>query len=183
MSSTKYNQESNSADEAFSAFAGWMLLFIQMVVLGLWLVSAWLTKLLIEHVLDPITNWAFSRNDGLVIICSTLLWGMIFPFLLLPVLAVSFSQASLVATLQILIGTVLLGLAWGVSVGVKVLIDLWLEIPNQSELAYNPAQVLAEPVRLTTSSNGSMPRQPLPARKELEAELEEVYGNGVGKAS
>jgi hypothetical protein len=156
-----------------------------LVIIGLWIVSAWLYKQLVDYVLDPMTNLAFSRQDGLVIIVSMLLWAVIWPVALFPPLVAERQGASPEETWQILTGTVLLGLAWGVSVGVKVLADLWWEIPDRLELAYESEQMLGEPLRLKTSSsiNGQAPQPPLPVQTELEAEVEEVYGNGIKEVS
>jgi hypothetical protein len=145
------------------------------IVIGLWLVSAWLTRMFVEHVLDPITDQAFSRNDGLLIIASSLAWGIIIPLVLFPQLVADVSATRPEEVWQVLVGTMLLGLAWGVSVGVKVLVDLWLEVLDRPEPAYQPEHLLGEPLPVLPSPPDS--GQPsLPTREELEADLEEVSG-------
>jgi hypothetical protein len=145
------------------------------IVIGLWLASAWLTRTFVEHVLDPMTDQAFSRNDGLLIIASALAWGIIIPLVLFPQLVADVSATRPEEVWQVLVGTVLLGLVWGVSVGVKVLVDLWLEMLDQPEPAYQPAQLLGDPLPvLPPPSDSGQPS--LPSREELEADLEEVPG-------
>ena len=145
------------------------------IVIGLWLVSAWLTRMVVEHVLDPMTDQAFSRNDGLLIIASSLAWGIIIPLVLYPQLEIDVSAARPEEVWQAFVGTVLLGLAWGVSVGVKVLVDLWLEVLDRPDPAYQPAQLLGEPIQLLPPPADTL--QPsLPSREELETDLEEVLG-------
>jgi hypothetical protein len=127
----------------------------------------------VEHVLDPMTDQAFSRNDGLLVITSSLVWGIIIPLVLYPQLVADVSAARPEELWQAFVGTVLLGLAWGVSVGVKVLVDLWLEALDRPEPAYQPIQLLGEPIPVLPPPSDTL--QPsLPSREELEADLEEV---------
>ena len=169
--SYKNEREADGWFELFKSVA-WLAFTI---VIGLWLVSAWLTRIVVEHVLDPMTDQAFSRNDGLLIITSALAWGVIIPVVLFPQLVADVSAARPEEVWQVLAGTVLLGLAWGVSVGVKVLVDLWLEVIDRPEPAYQPAQLLGEPLPVLPPPSDT--HQPsLPSPEELEADLEEVLG-------
>jgi hypothetical protein len=146
------------------------------ILIGLWLVSAWLTKIFVEHVLDPMTNKAFSRNDGLLILTSALVWAIIIPALLFPQSMADMNDASPEEIWRALVGTLLLGLAWGVSVGVKVVVDLWLEVMDQRQPVYEPVHMLGEPIQVlpSPSSNG---RASLPPHEELQKELAEIYGS------
>jgi hypothetical protein len=146
------------------------------IIIGLWLVSAWLTKKFVEHVLDPMTNLAFSRNDGLLILTSSVGWGIIITALLFPQLMADMDGAPPEEIWRALAGTLLLGLAWGVSVGVKVMVDLWLEMMDQRQPVYEPVHMLGEPIQVLPSpSNDS--HASLPPHEELQKELAEIYGS------
>jgi hypothetical protein len=170
--SYKSEHEADSWFELFKSVA-WLAFTI---VIGLWLVSAWLTKMLVEHVLDPLTNQSFSRNDGLLIITSALGWGVIIPLVLFPQVADDVSAARPEEVWQVFVGTVLLGLAWGISVGVKVLVDLWLEVIDRQEPVYEPVQLLGEPLTVLPPPSDTG-QHSLPTREELKGELDQIFSN------
>jgi hypothetical protein len=167
--SYRSEQDATSWSELLKGWA-WLAFTI---VIGLWLISAYLTRLFVEHVLDPITNLAFARNDGLLILTSALGWGIIIPALLFPQLAADKSAAPPEEIWRAFVGTLLLGLAWGVSVGVKVVVDLWLEVVDRRQPVYEPQQELGPSVKIVSGPSAYGHRPP-PINEELEQDLVDI---------
>jgi hypothetical protein len=145
-------------------------MWLWLILAGSWVVSRWLTEQLLKHVLNPLLDDALDRNDGLVILIPALLWAVLFPVLLLLLLGPP-PPDELRQTLLVLVG---LGLAWGISIGLWLLLTWWSEV-DQLQLAYEPVHTLGEPVKLL-SSPGSSTDQPPAEMEEIEAELDEIFG-------
>ena len=58
--------------------------------------------------------------------------------------------------------------------GVKVLVDLWLEVIDRQEPVYEPVHLLGEPLPVLPPPSDSG-QQSLPTREELELELDEIF--------
>jgi hypothetical protein len=165
----------NSGDAWVGEVIGAVLMWLWLFLVGAWLLSQWLTELLFRHVLNPMLDYALDRNDGLIILLSAGLWGTLFPSLLTPLLDIS-SPNELLQAILVLVG---LGLAWGISIGFWILLKWWSEI-DQREATYEPVQMLGEPIQVASlppaDDQQSLPSSSLPSNEELEADLEEVFG-------
>jgi hypothetical protein len=152
-----------------------------MALIAFWLLSKWLTKIFYEWVLNPLTNNALYRHEGLVVMISGSLWTLIFMGLygwfIYPELAFRTPQEKW----QALWVFAALGAVWGCSIAGMILAEWWIEQRLALEPVYEPGQMLGEPVRLSPAdaSNGSGPTFPQPARiseEKQESILDEAFG-------
>jgi hypothetical protein len=165
--------ERNDNTEWAGQIIGTVFQWCLLILVGVWIICQWLTRLLLEFVINPLLDGALERHDGLVVLLSAGLWVavalLLFPLLIVPELESTPPEE----VWQALLITVGLGLAWGTSIGFWILLTWWLAV-ERLEPAYEPVQQLGPPVKLVSSphSNGN---QPLPSREELKSEVENIF--------
>jgi hypothetical protein len=129
--------------------AGWLamatLLWAMLVLLGLFLLSAWLTQLFLQHVVNPYLKGALDRNDGLVVAWSSLLWAVAAILLALPGLLSGLAVASAQEVGAAFLGVTGTGIAWGAAIGAFLVVKLWLEVEEVWEPTPGFAQVTQLP--------------------------------------
>ncbi len=107
-------------DDAAGQIVGIFLLLFSLLLFGLFLLSQWLTGLLLRHVLNPLLDGMLDRHDGAVILLSATLWGLVAGGILFPLSVAQGWYSGSPSMLQAWLWTCVLGLLWGVTVGVWV---------------------------------------------------------------
>lgn len=175
-------QPNNDLEQAFWGMIFSMAWWVWLVIVSLWVLSKWLTRLLFDKVVNPLTDGLLDRHDGLAVALAGSLWSVVFMglfwWLIYPEIRYHPSQEKIQA-FWVCVG---LGFAWGVSIGGWILMEWWSEQQLTLEPVYQPVQMVGEPVKLVAAlpTNGSSPRleQPgYPTKEALADELEEVYAN------
>lgn len=176
------NSQSNYAD-GFSAalfgFFGWMLDMLQLLLVGIFLLSTWLTRLLFEWLLVPLFP-ALERHDGLVIVVSSTIWAgvaglVIFPYLVLADFwPMTPEQVAYNWGLSLAAGAV-----WGMLCAAWVLVLYWEEIiSRQAAPAFT--KVLALDPEFYQADKDEQPE--MQTLEQLEAEfLRTMQMDGAGK--
>jgi hypothetical protein len=123
------------------------LLWAMLVLLGLFLLSAWLTQLFLQHVVNPYLKGALDRNDGLVVAWSSVLWAVVAILLALPGLLSGLAVASAQEVGAAFLGVTGTGIAWGAAIGAFLVVKLWLEVEEIWEPTPGFAQVTQLPAQ------------------------------------
>lgn len=103
----------------------WTLLLL----FSAFLVSRWLTRMLFEKVLDPLTNFFFERNDGAAVIVSALLWAVVGECILLFAIYNNPQDATL-TTQESILSALSMGACWGAVIGGWLVFTWWSEVAN-----------------------------------------------------
>ena len=165
----------NNNDQALMEVLKSIAFIIVIVLLGVWIVCQWLTRLLFEQLLNPLLKGALDRHDGLVIALAGGLWSLVFMLLfwwqVTPEIA-TYSAQEKAHTFWVFVGA---GCAYGVSIGTWILFIWWSEVAPPLEPVYEPVDRLGEPVQVISSptKNG---HTALPSSNQLAQELDEVLG-------
>jgi hypothetical protein len=141
-------------------------------LLGGWLVCQWLTRLLFEHLLNPLLKGALDRHDGLVIALAGGLWSLVFMLLFGWQVKPETPAAAQTQTFWVFVGA---GAAYGVSIGTWILLIWWSQVEPLLERVYEPVERLDEPLRVISSPAKNGPSAP-PSADQLTQELDEVLG-------
>lgn len=104
-------------------------------VMGLLVLMAWLTRLLIEHVLDPLFGGWLQRNDGAVIGLSVIIWTV-----------VGAITASTIQDGWLALPTI--GGVVGLICGMRSLTVWWTDIQNRTQPVFETIELLSDPVAL-----------------------------------
>ncbi len=80
------------------------------------LASRWLTRLLFERVLNPLTNDFFARNDGAVALMSAAIWTAVGAGVLLALMQTNPYEATLNSK-ETLFSALGMGATWGTVIG------------------------------------------------------------------
>lgn len=114
----------NNSDELFWSVVNWLLItlaIVGFVVSAAFIVSVWLTKLLFKMI-NELTEGELDRNEALALLISAVVFGgaalLLLPFVANPSVPLE----------QTLGWLVFGGMAWGLAVGYKVLLDWWHEL-------------------------------------------------------
>lgn len=109
-----------------------LLELLKYLIFGVFIVSVWLTRMLFENLLNPLTEGAFDRHDGAVVLTSAGLWSVVSGGLVFP-LAMSQGWMEIPATEieRSLMMMVLVGLLWGGAIGGFLVMTWWNEIDIQ----------------------------------------------------
>jgi hypothetical protein len=166
-------------DEMMQLFAVWLyrLLF------GIFIISQWLTKLLLEHVVNPLLDGALDRHDGAVVLASASLWTPVFGMIMFPMarannLSTMPSQDWIVTWA----GSLALGFAYGVIIGVWVLGEWWEQALRHQPAGYEVVQSLGTPLELTSANSSvSNPKQTHNGLVNEEEQAQLILGDAVWK--
>jgi hypothetical protein len=104
-----------------------------------------LTKLFFRYVLNPYLEGAIDRDDGLVVVWSTILWTVIAWIISLPELLPLVATASFAEVVSTFLSVTCMGIAWGAAIGAFLVVHLWLEVEESWEPTYGFAQVTQLP--------------------------------------
>jgi hypothetical protein len=170
--------QNNSSDDWVGPVIGNILLWLWLILAGAWVISKWLTEVLIEHVVNPLLHFALDRNDGLVVLLAGGLWSLVFGGLFWSASRSASPPAPPQEAAHALLAGLGLGLAWGISIGFWILLTWWSAV--ELTPAYEPVQLLGEPIQVVSrqpaDGQQSLLSSSLPSRSELEADLAEIFG-------
>lgn len=125
----QYNPYQRSDGDVAAAIAMATMLWGMLILLGIFLLSAWCTKLVLQHLVNPYLKGALDRQDGLIVAWSALIWAVIGLVLaVIPSIAV---EPELI--LSLLATGIVAGGAWGAAIGAFLVIVLWLEVDEPWE--------------------------------------------------
>ena len=126
-----------------------ILLAVLSILFGVFVISQWLTRLFLQYVLNPLLDGLLDREDGAVVLISSLLWGVVAGLVLFPVL---WGQDAFGPTppdmISLWLGTIAAGLLWGIAVGVWVLGTWWNEAERQMPAGYDVVHLLDTPIEI-----------------------------------
>lgn len=164
----QYNPYQRQEDPVAELAVG-ALLWMLLILLGLFLLCAWLTKLFFRHVLNPQLNGALDREDGLVVVWSVLIWAMIAGIASLPGLLPLITVATFTEVLTALLSVIGAGIAWGAAIGAFLVIQLWLEVEERWEPTHGFAQITQLPADHYLPTPEEPLEQPALSLDEVEA--------------
>jgi hypothetical protein len=133
-----------------AALASFLMLIAGLLLFGIFLLARWLTALLLERVISPALDGAMERHDGLAVVLSAGLWGLLAGLLSpLTIPAERWSSQPELALQSVAI-QVGLGVAWGLAVGAGILLTWWLQVEEPGYDVMGQAPAL--PVELVLSN-------------------------------
>lgn len=132
----------DATDQVVWPFIQLLLELLGYLIFGVFIVCQWLTRMLFEYLLNPLTEGAFDRHDGAVVLTSAGLWGIVFGGIVLP-LAISQGWMVVPATqVDNSVGMmVVAGLLWGGVIGGFLVLTWWNEIEARQPIATDFTQV------------------------------------------
>ena len=142
------------------------MLWTLMVLLGIFLLCAWGTKIVLQQVINPYLKGALDREDGLIVVWSTLIWtvlGLMFAIPSVtaePELALSLLGAGMVG-----------GVVWGASIGAFLVVMLWLEVDEPWEPTHGFETITGLPGEHYRSAELDTHLEPEMTLSEIEAML------------
>lgn len=135
-------------NDAAEQIVGNVLLLLSLLIFGLFLLSEWLTELLLRYVLNPMLDGLLDRHDGAVILCSAVLWGLVAGGILFPLSVVQGWYGDSYNMLDAWFWTCVLGFLWGVTVGDWIVGSWWKEATSHAPVGYEAVQVLGTPIEI-----------------------------------
>lgn len=145
------------------------------VIFGLFLISQWLTRVLFQHVLNPLLDGLPERHDGAVVLLAAGLWSVVAGGILFPL---AWAGGEIARTggelLQAWGWSCLFGLAWGVACGVWVLGTWWAEVERQGRVGYDVVRLLDKPLEIIQMAPTSPSALPQPAHSNGVPSAEEL---------
>ena len=138
------NFEENKLKQDLLKALSFGLFWTAMILFSAFLISRWLTRLLFEKVLNPLTNSFFERNDGAVVILSILIWAVIGEALLFGYMY-AYPQTMSWNSQDYFWATLTFGGAWGAMIGGWLVLTWWSEIANAPMVVSDFKQALNLP--------------------------------------
>lgn len=165
----------DAAHKAAQSFIEYVLMILNYLLFGVFLLSEWVTALFLKHVVNPLTQYALDRYDGAVVFASTLLWSALGGSISL-LASVASKFRSPIELLTLWQFGMLIGALWGIAVGTSVLTMYWQNVESQPMAGYDVVQLLDRPLEITSSSGVPTSNQTEPSLKQLEQMiLEETH--------
>ncbi|MCG3209255.1 MAG: hypothetical protein FOGNACKC_02876 [Anaerolineae bacterium] len=140
---------------------------LYVIVFGAFILCQGLTGLLLRYVLNPLCDYIFDRNDGLVVLASTVVW-VIIGWLCLPLLWRYGDDPASADLWPLFWKVTLVSLAWGIAIGGGLVLTWWTEAERQSHSPDFTTATGLPPGFYHSSTPGQERQLPEPSQDELE---------------